>query len=82
MAYLGADKEDLDQHAVVYGQHFRYIHVGRLALVALMASPFKELKVLMAPNNNRIVYWQYEKGIRLPYDATLSVEYSRAGGTW
>lgn len=47
-----------------------------------MASPFKQLKVLMAPNNNRIIYWQYEKGIRLPYDATLSVEYSRAGGTW
>ena len=47
-----------------------------------MASPFKSLKVFLLSDNSRAVYWDFHPGIKLPWDLTLSVEYSRAGGTW
>lgn len=47
-----------------------------------MASPFQSLKVFILADNSRALSWQFKAGIQLPYDATVSVEYSRAGGTW
>ena len=47
-----------------------------------MASPFKSLKIFILANNARALSWEYAAGITMPYDASLSVEYSRAGGTW
>ena len=47
-----------------------------------MASPFKSLKIFILANGARTLSWEYAAGITMPYDASLSVEYSRAGGTW
>ena len=47
-----------------------------------MASPFKSIKVFILANGARAISWQYTAGISMPYDASLAVQYSRAGGTW
>ena len=47
-----------------------------------MASPFKSLKIFILANNARALSWEFSPGIEVPEDALLSVEYSRAGGTW
>ena len=82
MEELGAGEKDLAEHARVHGQHFGYLLVELLEVVVIVAGPFKEVKVFLLADNSRAVSWRYASGIEMPYDASLSVEYSRAGGTW
>lgn len=83
MEGLGTDQEELAQHDGMHGKYLRWLH-GRYPsmVVEIMASPFKSLKIFILADGARALSWEYAAGITMPYDASLSVEYSRAGGTW
>lgn len=82
MEELGTGEKDLAEYARMHGQYFGYLLVELLEVVVIVAGPFKEVKVFLLADNSRAVSWRYASGIEMPYDASLSVEYSRAGGTW
>lgn len=47
-----------------------------------MKPPFDSLQVTIRYDNARVLTWTMTSGVILPADAILSVENSRAGGTW
>ena len=47
-----------------------------------MKTPFEDLQVTIRYDNARVLTWTMTSGVILPADAILSVENSRAGGTW
>lgn len=47
-----------------------------------MANAFKDLKVFILADNSRALSWEFQANVNIPANASLSVEYSRAGGTW
>ena len=69
---MGAGQEELAQHALVYGQYFRWFDVERF-LVVMMASPFKQVQVFLKPDNSRVIGWQLNPGITLPSGTVLSI---------
>lgn len=47
-----------------------------------MASPFKEVNVIIKPDNSRLVYWNFTPKVEIPSSAKLSVQYARSLSSW